>query len=158
MSDLLNQRRRQPRLGLYVAVVFLFVACNRQSSEQAAGTFRFAALGDAPYTTFEETRFRRVIRQIDAADLDVVLHVGDILWYPCSDEVFRDRLFAFQSQRHPLVYTPGDNEWTDCHERIAGSYEPLERLERLRFIFFRDPTESLGGTSIAPRFTGCGVG
>ena len=109
----------------------------------------FAALGDAPYTTIEETRFRRVIRQIDAADLDVVLHVGDILWYPCSDELFRERLLAFQSQRHPLVYTPGDNEWTDCHERIAGSYGPLERLDRLRLVFFRDPTESLGGTSIS---------
>ncbi|MHC4670628.1 MAG: hypothetical protein ACYTFD_19795, partial [Planctomycetota bacterium] len=64
-------------------------------------------LGDAPYGPVEEIRFRRVIRQLDAADLQVVIHVGDILWHPCSDDLFRDRLDHFQSQRHPLVYTPG---------------------------------------------------
>ena len=28
----------------------------------------------------------------------------------------------------PLVYTPGDNEWTDCHRANNGGYNPLERL------------------------------
>ena len=38
---------------------------------------------------------------------------------------------------HPFIYTPGDNEWTDCHEKEgAPGYEPLERLARLRTVFF----------------------
>lgn len=105
-------------------------------------------LGDAPYGPVEEIRFRRTTGQIDASEVTLVIHVGDIFWYPCSDELMRDRLAAFQSQRHPLVYTPGDNEWTDCHEQIAGTFQPLERLQRLREIFFADPTTSLGGTAI----------
>jgi hypothetical protein len=34
------------------------------------------------------------------------------------------------------VYTPGDNEWTDCHRANNGAYDPLERLAALRQRFF----------------------
>jgi len=112
------------------------------------GAFRFAVLGDAPYGPVEGIRFRRVMRQIHEADLSMVIHVGDIFWYPCSDELYQSRLTAFNAQRHPLVYTPGDNEWTDCHESLPGSYDPLERLSRLRTVFFQDPSSSLGGRGI----------
>ncbi len=123
-------------------------ACQEPPPGPPTGTFSFAVLGDAPYGPLEEIRFGRVIRQLDAAPLSMVIHVGDILWYPCTDQLYRERLAAFQSQRHPLVYTPGDNEWTDCHEPIAGSFQPLERLQRLRVIFYNDPPKSLGGTPI----------
>lgn len=112
----------------------------------AEPTFSFAVLGDAPYGSLEAIRFRRVIRQLDIADVQMVIHVGDIFWYPCSDEHYQKRVADFGRQRHPLVYTPGDNEWTDCHERIAGGHDPLERLDRLREIMYADPGSSLGGT------------
>ncbi len=38
----------------------------------------------------------------------------------------------------PVVYTPGNNEWTDCHEPRPGGYDPLERLAAIRRIFFAD--------------------
>jgi hypothetical protein len=41
------------------------------------------------------------------------------------------------------VYTPGDNEWTDCHREAAGSFVPTERLTKLRDIFFAK-AETLG--------------
>jgi hypothetical protein len=47
-----------------------------------------------------------------------------------------------------LVYVPGDNEWTDCHRSSNGSYDPLERLARLRNLFFVDDL-SLGQKPIA---------
>jgi hypothetical protein len=43
-----------------------------------------------------------------------------------------------------LVYTPGDNEWTDCHRGAAGGHDPLERLGALRARFFASPGP-LGG-------------
>jgi hypothetical protein len=43
----------------------------------------------------------------------------------------------------PLVYTPGDNEWTDCHRPGWGDYDPRERLSVLRNLFFAEQT-SLG--------------
>ena len=44
----------------------------------------------------------------------------------------------------PLVYTPGDNEWTDCHRTNNGAYNPLERLAFDRSVFFDHPGTTLG--------------
>ena len=38
----------------------------------------------------------------------------------------------------PLVHTPGDNEWTDCYRKKAGEFDPLERLAKVRAMFFPD--------------------
>jgi len=54
----------------------------------------------------------------------------------------------FRRFEPPLIYTPGDNEWTDCHRILAGRYNPIERLERLRQIFFPGAS-SLGRNPIA---------
>jgi hypothetical protein len=54
----------------------------------------------------------------------------------------------FNGLRHPVIYTPGDNEWFDCWEPGSGGFMPQERLARLREIFFNPPTESLGGRRI----------
>jgi len=43
-----------------------------------------------------------------------------------------------------VVYTPGDNEWTDCWQPGAGGHDPLERLAFIRALFFADPSTSLG--------------
>ena len=141
-------RPRRVRLGALLMGAVLCACRSGGSSAVPQGAFRFAVLGDAPYGPVEGIRFRRVMRQIHEADLSMVIHVGDIFWYPCSDELYQSRLTAFNAQRHPLVYTPGDNEWTDCHESLPGSYDPLERLSRLRTVFFQDPSLSLGGRGI----------
>jgi len=47
----------------------------------------------------------------------------------------------------PVVYVPGDNEWTDCHRTNNGGFDGLERLKHLRKIMF--PTaNSLGQTTM----------
>src|SRR5207248_6316677 len=56
---------------------------------------------------------------------------------PCSDEAFNDRLALAQASRHPFIYTPGDNEWADCHRAKPRTYDPLERLEKLRRMYFQ---------------------
>jgi hypothetical protein len=47
-----------------------------------------------------------------------------------------------------VIYTPGDNEWADCHEAIAGRYQPLDRLQHLRARFFPNPGTSFGGRAM----------
>jgi hypothetical protein len=42
----------------------------------------------------------------------------------------------FGTFESPLIYTPGDNEWTDCNRKAAGEYDPLERLDVLRKMFY----------------------
>jgi hypothetical protein len=100
------------------------------------GAFSFAALGDAPYYWWEELRYRLLRRELDAYDLRFIIHVGDIWWHPCTDAMYRKTKQQFDALRAPVIYTPGDNEWTDCWERGSGSYAPLERLARLRQIFY----------------------
>lgn len=111
-------------------------------------SFAFGVFGDGPYRSWEAGRFRRLIKDVNGAELQWFLHVGDILWFPCSDAAFEGRLRALNSIRHPVVYTPGDNEWTDCHEDIAGRFDPLDRLERIRTTFFAEPGKSLGGRAM----------
>jgi len=112
------------------------------------GSFAFGVFGDGPYRAWEMGRFQRVIEDANQADLQWFLHVGDILWYPCSNEVFGDRFYRLNQLRHPVIYTPGDNEWADCHEAIAGRYQPLDRLQHLRARFFPNPGTSFGGRAM----------
>ena len=88
---------------------------------------------------------------VDRSTLAFVVHVGDFkagTSMPCSDELFRSRKEQFDASRHPFIYTPGDNEWTDCHNERAGKYEPIERLAKLREVFFADG-RSLGRRKLA---------
>lgn len=113
------------------------------------GTFSFGVLGDAPYNALEEAQLRLVRQDLDAHDLTMVISVGDIFWRPCSDEMYVRARNQFNALRHPVVYTPGDNEWFDCWEAGSGGYESQERLGRLRHIFYTTPAQSLGGRKIA---------
>lgn len=112
------------------------------------GTFAFAAMGDAPYNAFEHRRYRWLLEDLAAHDLSFVVHVGDLFWEPCTTARYRESLDELDHLPHPVVYTPGDNEWTDCWDH-GRDFEPLERLEEIRRIFFADPTRSLGGRALA---------
>lgn len=105
--------------------------------------FDFVALGDMPYNLpADYGRFERLIaainRQQPAPRFSV--HVGDIKSGAtlCTEELYRKVLDYFQTFEQPLVYTPGDNEWTDCGREKAGRYDPEERLAVVRRLFFAD--------------------
>ena len=110
-----------------------------------AADFTFGALGDTPYTRVEEALFPGLLSGMSNEDLAFVVHVGDFksASAPCTDELFRQRRQWFDLVRHPLVFVPGDNDWTDCHGFQAGGYDPLERLAKLRELF-SGGEESLG--------------
>jgi hypothetical protein len=63
---------------------------------------------------------------------------------PARDAYFATIRSEFDDFADPLVYTPGDNEWTDCHRPSNGGYNPLERLAKLREVFFDVRGETLG--------------
>ena len=69
------------------------------------------------------------------------IHVGDIRFgrveaAPCSDEILQKINDYFVTFGPQLIYTPGDNEWTDCHTDAGGNYDPVERLAKVRQLFF----------------------
>ncbi|HEY9503564.1 MAG TPA: metallophosphoesterase [Pyrinomonadaceae bacterium] len=133
---------------LLLAAFVLFTRGPEAPTPNPPGTFSFAVLGDAPYDTFEEIQYRLVLQSLNSHDLSWVIHVGDIFWRPCTDEHYQQTLDQLNTLRHPLIYTPGDNEWTDCWESQSGGFKPTERLARIRQIFFANPTRSLGQNSI----------
>jgi len=114
------------------------------------GRFTFALIGDLQYGPEGEAKFPNVIADINADEnLAFVVHDGDFKNGSslCSNDVFFNRLAAFNQFEKPFIYIPGDNEWTDCHRANNGSYDPIERLALLRLLFF--PTnQSLGKHTI----------
>ncbi len=118
-----------------------------------AQPLEIVVLGDAPYGEPAEVYapFRTLIDTIDAAEPDLVIHVGDTKsgGTQCSDEMLGDQLAFLQSFAAPVIYTPGDNEWTDCHRDAAGGFDPIERLDHIRRTYFDAPETSFGQAPVA---------
>ena len=121
---------------LLSASFFLFSVAGAQPN----APFTFVAIGDLPYGDAAEVYppYERLIGIINRAQPDFTVHVGDIKSgsTECSDEELANQKAFFNSFATALVYTPGDNEWTDCHRESAGEYDPLERLAKVRELFF----------------------
>lgn len=132
-----------------VLLWLLLTLCADWAEAQAPARFSFAIVGDAPYNRQEERRFAEMLDEINQENVAFVVHVGDIKSgsSPCSDELYQERKRMFQASRYPFILVPGDNDWTDCHRKGAGGYDPLERLSRLRQVFYADAS-SLGQTTL----------
>lgn len=114
---------------------------------RGGGGDTFAVIGDIPYGDAELANFPNVVQQINAdASVSWVDHLGDIKNGSslCSDTYFEQIKQDFDAFADPLVYTIGDNEWTDCHRANNGGYNPLERLAKVRTVFFPVPGRTLG--------------
>ena len=119
---------------------------------KAQQPFSFVAIGDMPYgeRAVVYPKFTALIGAINSAQPDFTVHIGDIKSgsTACSDEEFANQREFMNSFQSALIYTPGDNEWTDCHRANNGAFDPIERLEKLRTIFF-PAAKSLGMKPIA---------
>lgn len=113
----------------------------------ASERFVFAALGCQPYARSPGSveNYTRLIAEINRANPAFTVHLGDFKGSeePNTDELFRCRRDEFNTFTGPLVFTPGDNDWTDSHYQSAGRHDPLERLAKLREVFFAEE-RSLG--------------
>lgn len=118
-------------------------------TDRAPRAGSLAALGDTPYGPAQVDQFPALIDSVNAdRDVRLALHAGDIKngSSVCSDEYFAFIRGQFDRLSDPLVYSPGDNEWTDCHRTAAGKYDPLERLAAVRDVFFDSPGRTLGAS------------
>jgi hypothetical protein len=111
------------------------------------GGITYAIIGDTPYGAAQFAAFPRLVSAVNAdPNVELTLHLGDIKdgASVCSDAYFDQMRANFDSFQDPLVLTPGDNEWTDCHRPAAGGYLPTERLARFRSVFYPRASKSLG--------------
>jgi hypothetical protein len=114
----------------------------------SSNAYTVAVIGDTPYGPAQLEAFPQLVTRVNRdPKVDLVLHVGDIKngSTRCDDGYF-DRIAGyFDTFKDPLVYTPGDNEWTDCHRANNGGYLPTERLNAVRDTFFPAPGTTIGG-------------
>lgn len=132
------------------AVTSLILMCVFSPNPALAQSVRFAAIGDLPYNTADERNVEDVLQDIAKSQSEFIIHLGDIKSGSeyCGNELLERRIRQLDGSAKPLIYTVGDNEWTDCHRRTAGGFDPLERLQWLRKRAFQKPV-SLGQTSLA---------
>jgi hypothetical protein len=134
-----------------LALVLMTVPAAAAETVGGDRAFSFVALGDMPYNLPGDiVKFDRLIAAVNKLKPAFTIHVGDTKGgaTPCSDAEFQRILDQLQTFEGALVYTPGDNEWTDCHRRDAGGFDPRERLAKVRAMFFAQPAKSLGKTPL----------
>lgn len=127
-------------MKFYKSVLIIWIlACSCGLHAQTTESFKFVALGDMPYKLpDDEVRFERLISEINKINPSFSVFIGDTKSgsTPCSDEYNLKVKTYFNQFSKPLIYSIGDNEWTDCHRPLAGAYDPIERLDSLRSSFF----------------------
>jgi hypothetical protein len=117
----------------------------------------YAIIGDTPYGQPQIDNFPNDVAEINQdPKVRLVMHLGDIKngSTACSTSYFEQIRADFDAFRDPFVYTPGDNEWTDCHRANNGAYWPAgpvlngdtrpARLDEIRRIFFDRPGRTMG--------------
>jgi hypothetical protein len=120
-----------------LAAALLVAACSGGGgggeTAEAAKPIRFGFWGDTPYSGQEARALVQMVEQLNDAELDLVIMVGDIFGGTCENTNYTEAVDVFRQISSPLVYVPGDNEWTDCHPTTK---DPLERLAHIRRTMF----------------------
>ena len=131
--------------------LFLAVSSLSASAAENDDPFEFLVMGCMPYYMPQDVeRFQHVIAAANKVAPAFSVHCGDTKSgkKPCDDPVYDQIRGWFDQFAQPLVYVPGDNEWTDCHTEVAGSFDPINRLSLVRRTFFSNKHESLGQQKI----------
>jgi hypothetical protein len=135
------------RLLSLAAVAAALLLPATAAADRGKAPLTVAVIGDTPYGDEQVAAFPRLVDDVNAdRRVRLVLHLGDIKngSSTCTDERFLSLRALYETFEDPFAYTPGDNEWTDCHRPAAGGYLPTERLDRLREIFYPEPGRTLG--------------
>jgi hypothetical protein len=134
-----------------------------QSADNGRGDrdrLTIAVFGDWPYSQVLFDNSALLLNSINQdPDVSLVMHVGDIHSgsmactsagilppIPASNPGWNQAVYyRFQQFHPPVVYTPGDNEWTDCHKaKEFSSGAPPKELASVRTLFFARPGHTLG--------------
>lgn len=103
-------------------------------------THRFAAIG---HLAGDEAALKKALTASSESSLEFVVANGiKGANEPCSDKVYQRRRQLLEDSARPLILSLAASDWTECRNS-AGRSNAIERLNRLRELFFADPN-SLG--------------
>jgi hypothetical protein len=128
-------------------LIYFCLALTCQGAARGADgmRFSFAAFGCMPYAKEQYAAYERLLAEISRHRPAFTVNCGDTKAgaQPPSDEHYAQVKAWFDSIEGPVMYTPGDNEWTDVHRPDNGSLDPTEWLAKIRRLYFSEE-RSLG--------------
>jgi hypothetical protein len=136
------------RLGLQVltvaALALATTGMTLAHEEDGDDSYAIGLWGDLPYSDVQATiGVPNLIADMNVHRLAFTVHDGDLKQgsnSPCDDVLYFRSLDMFNSLDAPAMFTPGDNDWTDCDRPSNGGFDSLGRLDRERQIFFSTPS------------------
>jgi hypothetical protein len=145
--------RRMVRIRVIVTgLTALFLLAGRPQRAQAealtVAPLTFAIASNVLDKPAGETALQHLLNAIgQERNTSFIVYDGDLKGEtePCRDSLYNTRQQIFDSSRKPVVLLPGGNDWASCGLAQAGSYDPFERLDFIRQLFFGD-SSSLGQT------------
>jgi hypothetical protein len=104
-------------------------------------------LADTPYSDKEKEMLQgpngELYRLINKIKPSVVMHLGDLKHGgdSCTDTLLTEhKILLHQVSPGNVIYTPGDNDWTDCdRSSLTKSFDELERLDFLIKLMYQTP-------------------
>jgi hypothetical protein len=112
--------------------------------------YTIGLFGDMPYNAQGKADYPYLLQDVNASNVAFSTFDGDLKAGgdgPCSNSLYTTALAGFNSLERPLVWVPGDNDWTDCWGRYgpgtAPFSDPIERLNHERQLF-TSTSQSLG--------------
>jgi hypothetical protein len=139
--------------GTVVAVAALAVpviaAADSAPKNNKTFEYQIGLWGDLPYSAVQAAAVPNLIADMNSQTLAFTVHDGDLKAgngatgnppsVSCDDALYQTALGYLNSLDAPAMFTPGDNDWTDCDRPSNGSFNSLERLDHERQIFFSTP-------------------
>jgi hypothetical protein len=139
-------------------------AASAQASNGNTGTgiasraYAIGLWGDLPYNDIQaQVGVPNLIADMNSQKLAFTVHdgdlkagngiVGSLTPTTCADALYVQGLGFFNALESAAMFTPGDNDWTDCDRPKNGSFSSRERLDHERQVFFSTPY-SLGQNPI----------
>ena len=103
-----------------------------------------------PYGALGRSQYPNLLADINHSQVAFSIFDGDLQAGgdgPCNDSLYTTARANFNTLQRPLVWLPGDNDWTDCWGRYGSAqapyHDPIERLNHERQLF-NSTSQSLG--------------
>ena len=121
-----------------LAAALLLAHAAQAAAPRRADAHQFSAIGHSFGNGDGETRLRQALDEAAEAGPSFVVVTGiKGAAESCSDKVYTQRRDLLEEARRPVVLVPAASDWSDC-KNSAGRSAALERLNRLRELFFAD--------------------
>ena len=114
-----------------------------RDDHEGRGEYAIGLWGDLTYSDLQATvGVPNLIADMNRHQLEFTVQDGDlkagngtpgsVTPTTCSDALYLQAQRFFNSLKAPAMFTPGDNDWTDCDRPSNGGFSSLERLDHER--------------------------